>query len=109
MVGPVVKRVFPADGSRQDFGFAAIGCHDSTEDIVAGKTDSDGYRLIASEAPAELSMLLNRKDLSLRQASTLLHAILRAQNRYTPEFVGPPYNLVWLSKDGALLQIKYSD
>jgi hypothetical protein len=75
----------------------------------AGKTNSAGYRLIASQAPVELSIFLNRKDLSLRQASTLLRAILRAQNIYTPGFVGPPYNVAWLRKDGALIQIKYRD
>jgi len=112
LMGPFVEPIFPFDGTlRYDFGFhpASKSCEDAAIDVIYRRTKSDGYRSIESESPTELRLLLAKRDLSLSQASTLLHAILRAQSRYTPALVGPPYTVVWLRKDGPLNRISYGD
>ena len=110
--GPFVQPIFPApDTVRFDFGFhaASRGYEDAAGDVVYGRTRSVGFRSIAFESPMDLWMLLAKRDLSLNQASTLLHAILRAQSRYTPAVVGPPYTVVWLRKDGTVNRFSYRD
>ena len=112
ITGPFVQPIFPSpDTLRFDFGFhpASMGYEDAAADVVYGKTWSKGYRSIGFESPMELWMLLAKRDLSLDQASTLLHAILRAQNKYTPAAVGPPYTVVRLLKDGTLNRLSYRD
>jgi hypothetical protein len=112
LVGPTVESVFPDPKARRvDFGFhaASRGYNDAVDDVLRQKADSKGFKLVSSEAGVELSILLARKDLTMNQASTLLHAFLRAQNKYTPKYVGPPYNIVWLRKDGTVNRINYSD
>jgi hypothetical protein len=112
LTGPFVQPIFPAPDTRRfDFGFhpASMGYEDAAGDVVYGRSGSDGYRSIAFESPAELWKLLAKRDMSLKQASRLLHSILRAQNKYTPAVVGPPYTVVRLRKDGALSRFSYRD
>jgi hypothetical protein len=100
--GPTVEHVFPDPKARVDFGFhAASMCYtDAVNDVLGGNTQSESFKLVTKEAGSELKILLARKDLSMTQASTLLHAILRAQHKHTPKYVGPPYDIVWLCKAG---------
>jgi hypothetical protein len=112
LVGPIVQPIFPSSSTRRfDFGFHAAsgGYTQAVDDVLRWKTDSEGFRSVVSEAFVELFTLHGEKDLTLDQASTLLHAILRAQNKYTPGSVGPPYNVVWLLKDRTVHWIKYND
>lgn len=86
-----------------------MGYMDAVDDIVHGNTDSDSFKLVMDQAGSELEMLIARKDLTMNQASTLLHVMLRAQHRLSPEQVGPPYGIVWLCKGGGVNWIKRSD
>jgi hypothetical protein len=94
--------VFPYPSARADFGFhvASMSFDNAIADDIEQRTNSPAYRSISSEASTELSMLLDRQDLSRDQAAKLLVALLRAQARLTPGFVGSPFTVLWLPNDG---------
>jgi len=111
LVGPTVESIFPYPDARADFGFhVGHGSYaHAISQAVQGETESEGYKSVSAEAGEELSVLRARKNLTLNQASTLLHALLRAQHKNSPKAVGPPYNIVWLCKNGSVQRIDYGD
>lgn len=108
MRGPLVERVFPAPNARRNyFGYhaASHGYMFAASEAHRGEVESQGYKSVTAEARRELRMLLAHRDLSLNDATVLLHAFLRAEHKESPEAVGPPYIL----KTGGVKKILYRD
>jgi len=70
---------------------------------------TEAYKSVTAEAGRELQMLLSGQDLSLKDATALLHAFLRAEHNEAPAAVGPPYKIVWILKAGGIKRINYRD
>jgi hypothetical protein len=111
LIGPIAVPVFPHFPARVDFGFRVASKSEKRAivEVLTEQVNTKAFMSVRSEAAAELAILLSRHDLSLDQASTLLHAMLRAQHNETPQIVGPPYSVVWLRKDGTNNRIDYGD
>jgi hypothetical protein len=105
--GPIVKNVLPHQGARADFGLDINGVKTAIEDALSVPS-SAAHKMVASEVPAELGILTAHKDLTIKQAITLLHALLRAQHKYTPDEVAAPYRVVSLLKNGGVKRVYYS-
>lgn len=112
LIGPITVPIFPNPQTRRnDFGVyaASMGYKRATAQVLRHETDSAAYRSVASETILELPKLYRGENLSLDQASTLLHAFLRAEHKNTPDAVGPPYCVIWLLKDGTWKRFDYLD
>ena len=110
LIGPDVVPVFPDFKARRfDFGFhaASSGYTDAVDAVLREQANSKMFKSVVAEAGKELSIFLTKKDLNLDQASRLLCAILRAQHKHTPSAVGPPYDVIWLQKDGMVNRVNY--
>jgi hypothetical protein len=109
LIGPTYNVILPQPDARVDFGFHPAGETSAIEDIINRKLDSPSYREIMAAVPAELNMLLARKDLTTKQSTALLHAMLRAQAKCTPQYVGPPYVISLITKNGFGETVSYGD
>ena len=60
----------------------------------------DLYRMLRSKVPIESRLLLDKHDLSLKQAATVVQAVLDVEASANPNHVGAPFSIVALPNDG---------
>jgi hypothetical protein len=98
LIGPTLRRLHPEADDREDFGFYALGSRLAVERIDDPK--SKGHRQIAAKNRAEIDLLTSRQDLTLEQATTLVHRIIAVESEMNPKKVGPPISVVTIPKSG---------
>ncbi len=80
--------------------FAIFGVGSKLVLLELKQEQGELYQRVISKAPLESRMLSGKRELSVNQASNLVHALLEVEAEANPEQVGPPFTIVTIPRNG---------
>jgi len=80
--------------------FAIFGVGSKRVLLELKQEQGELYQRVISKAPLESRMLSGKRELSVNQASNLVHALLEVEAEANPEQVGPPFTIVTIPRNG---------
>jgi hypothetical protein len=93
-------------------GLYAIGYTSAVMEAEAaryGTKNTEGYRYCVIHALPEFNKFLSGIPLTPDEAVALVHTLLMAQTKQTSTWVGPPFLIAFLSRNGGITESVYAD
>lgn len=99
VIGPQRILVQPEQGQRADSRFGGFGQNIALSQLK--DTQSDAYKKALAKIPLECQTINARKELTLKQASNFVRALLAIEAEANPKSVGFPITVVTIPKIGS--------